>query len=290
MQLCALDSKNSLVFAHLATKHQDYICLECQKTVRVRSGFHRQPHFFHIHPNQACRQHGKGMVHLLLQYYLKAQLPEGEVFVEHRFDHINRIADVAWIPKRLVYEIQYSPISAEEISARNQAYASIGYQVIWILHDCRYNKRRATSAEDILQASPHYYTNMDAEGEGIIYDEFALFEKGLRTFRLPRHQIDFTAPKHITEEIAQLLKQLPKPLRARAKSWPLGFVGDTLDRCAKISPDNDEALMKGIEYLSKKFDDPLSQPLGKAIISNFRKYIAAPYFAILRLFLERACR
>lgn len=292
MQLCALDSHNTLVFAQKAHKHQDYICLECCNTVRVRSGAHRQPHFYHIKPNNACRQHSKGMAHLLLQYYLKAQLPEDEAFIEYRFADINRIADVVWITKRLVYEIQYSPISAEEIIARNNAYASIGYQVIWILHDQRYNKDKLTSAEDILQTTTHYFSNMNANGEGVVYDELSLHANGLRNFRLPRRTIDLTSPKSMHESIFQSLEHFPHPLKQRAIHWTLYFAGDTLDRCQNLVNNPDKDLKEAIDHLHNLFaeEDFLSKPLGRTLYKIYRRYIAVPYTALFRLFLERACR
>lgn len=291
MQICALDSNATLVFAPQATKQKDYSCLECQRTVRVRAGMHRQPHFFHIRPNIACRQHGKSMVHLLLQYYIKEGLPEGEAHLEYRFDAINRIADVVWTTRRLVYEIQYSHITAEEIAARNQDYASIGYQVVWILHDHRYNKKMVTAAEDVLQASPFYFSNMKPNGEGYIYDEFAFIHQGNRILRLPRHQINFGIPRNKPDKTSSNVLQLPHPLKERALTWTMGFAQDTLDRCLELE-NNDEALWKGIETLAQlsKKPDFLSQSIVDLLINAFSKYLKMPYQAILRLFLERSCR
>ena len=50
-----------------------------------------------------------------------------------------------------MFEIQCSPITAREIEERNSDYQSLGYQVIWILHDSLYNKGRLTAAEYFLQ-------------------------------------------------------------------------------------------------------------------------------------------
>jgi competence protein CoiA len=71
MQICAIDSSASLILAENAHKHHDYHCIECNQIVRLRRGIHRKAHFYHITPNRICKQHGKGMPHLMLQQFLK---------------------------------------------------------------------------------------------------------------------------------------------------------------------------------------------------------------------------
>ena len=97
MQLYALNDQNQVVGAHQASKKLDYQCFECQSRVRLRGGFHRQNHFYHVDPNQPCRLSGKGMVHLQIQIYLKQLLNCQTCFLEYRFPSIGRIADVAWL-------------------------------------------------------------------------------------------------------------------------------------------------------------------------------------------------
>lgn len=289
MQLCALDSNDKLIYAAQAVKQHDYFCLECRQKVRKRSGIHRQAHFYHLQPNQACRLHAKGMVHLMVQNTLKEILPEGEVQLEYRFDGIGRIADVAWLPRRLIFEVQCSPITAEEVAARNAAYASAGFQVVWILHDARYNQKRLSAAEDVLRLHPHYFTNMDEAGQGMIYDHFSLIDKGMRTHRLPRMAIDPASPREKFNGV--LFEGHPRALRERAEAWHMGFVGDCLSRCLL----NEEALvelLKGIFEQEVKVDeiDFLSTGLWEALQRGWGRFILAPYRAIFRLLLERACR
>ncbi len=105
MQLCALDSKNALIFADKAQKQTDYICSKCDQKVRLRSGMHRHAHFFHITPNRSCRLNGKGMEHIMVQRHLIELLPEGEAELECRFSEIGRIGDVAWHSAKLIFEI-----------------------------------------------------------------------------------------------------------------------------------------------------------------------------------------
>lgn len=294
MQLCALDTDDKLVFATTAVKHTDYFCLECNKVVRVRSGFHRQAHFYHLQPNQACRQNGKGMTHLLLQNYLKNCFPEGEVQLECRFDVISRIADVVWIPEKLIFEIQCSPITAAEVAARNADYASLGYQVIWILHESRYNHNRMTAAEDLLRAWPHFFSDMDETGCGTIYDQYSVHQKGMRKLRLTKAVLHAFTPRKLQKphEWHHLKQQLPEGLFRRAQKWNIIFPGDHIDRCLQ----QDESSLLLLKSFSEEENalqgntQLLSKPLLQGIQEGYRRWIGRPYRALLRLWLERACR
>lgn len=75
MQLYAFDEDGHLTNAHQARKQTNYSCLECRQIVRIRGGPQRQRHFYHLEPTPSCRQHQKGVIHLLLQSYFLQQLP-----------------------------------------------------------------------------------------------------------------------------------------------------------------------------------------------------------------------
>lgn len=290
MQLCALDLNNSLVFAHQAVKHQNYACLECGQRVRLRKGAQRQAHYYHSEPNQACRQSGKGMAHLLLQHFLKDQLPSGEVHLEYRFPSIGRIADVVWLSQRLVYEIQYSPITALEVAARNADYASIGYQVVWIFFDGRYNQIKLTAAEDMLQNSPHYFTDMNDEGEGTIYDQFSMIHCGVRQQVESRLSIDLASPFGINEEVLiSLQERLPRMLQERAQHWKLYFSGDSID-CYLEEGNSSSTFKHEMIDLMIEREKLIVTTLWESCKRFFLRWIAIPYRAVLRLLLERACR
>ncbi len=213
MQLYALDEKGQWVEASKAIRAMDYRCVECQGVVRMRAGEFRQPHFYHLERPESCRQAGKGIEHLQTQLYIKKLLPEGETHLEVRFPSINRIADVVWEKKRLVFEIQFSPISAEEVKARNQDYKRQGYEVVWILHDEQYNKPKVSGAEKFLFNKPHYFTNIDHEGEGLIYDQLSQVLRGRRVKSGEILPIDLTSPQ----------------------GDPLFFKGDSRDLSLKIT-------------------------------------------------------
>src|SRR5687767_12314803 len=156
MQIHALDETTRIVTARQAIRHRTYYCFECQEAVKVRQGLHRQAHFYHLSPNRHCSQHRKSAIHLQLQQRFLHLLPPGECQLERPFKRIHRIADVVWEPQKIVFEIQCSPISLEEVQKRNADYASLGYQVVWILHTKTFNQQRLSAAELYLRTTPCY--------------------------------------------------------------------------------------------------------------------------------------
>lgn len=283
MQLYALDSKHNLVAATKALKQHDYICLECQGVVRIRSGIHRHAHFFHLRPPISCKLNAKSMIHLQTQYHLQKILPTGESFLEKRFPSINRIADVAWPNQKLIFEIQYSPISIEEIHARNKDYASLGYQVIWILHEHQFNQYRLSGAELALRCSPYFFTDMDSEGQGTIYDQFDIYNRGQRIKKLRKLPVDLSKPSTPPEIIEAAI---PKMLEERIHSWPLHFDGDLIDHAAYFS-DYLEAALKAERDAFPAVPEKTFIFYINHWISHF---ILRPYKLIFQLLLERACK
>lgn len=187
MQIRA-SKNNRLVLASFASKGENYHCPECQNVVRLRGGPHRQPHFFHLKAHRECRQHQKGPIHIALQLYVQSLMPNGQM--ERAFPEIGRIADFACDETRRIFEIQVSPISGEEVEARCRDYESLGYEVVWILHDNRYNKRRLSPAEIALHGKCRYFSNMNANAKGIIYDQFEEIAGFRRIKRGPPVRID----------------------------------------------------------------------------------------------------
>lgn len=280
MQVCALDDNNQIAFAAAAQKQKDYFCLECRQVVRLRSGRHRQPHFFHLQPNNACRLHAKGMPHLMAQHVLLSHLPPQEAVLECRFPKIGRIADVAWHTQKIIFEIQCSPISAKEVAERTASYKQAGYRIVWILHDSRYNRLAMTAAEDALQDIPHYFTNMDSNGTGTFYDQFSIIESGIRITKLPKVNVDLTSP-FFNEG------KMPPPLASRCERWGLRFSGDTLDRY--LSSQN-ESIVNETKKLIDKHRLSLKQFLFRWFMAFWKKKIVFHYRSLFRLALERACR
>ena len=74
------------------------------------------------------------------------------------------------------------------------AYGSLGYSVVWILHERSFNKWRVTAAEQLLSNHPFYYTDIDADGRGTIYDQLDLIEKGVRKAVIAMKAVDLSQP------------------------------------------------------------------------------------------------
>ena len=85
MHLYALNNEGKIIPVHQASKHQDYVCLECNGAVRRRGGKERIDHFFHLRPTAVCRQQGKSLPHLQTQCYLQALLPPEDCQLEYPF-------------------------------------------------------------------------------------------------------------------------------------------------------------------------------------------------------------
>lgn len=224
MQIYALDEKGNSLQAQEGRRTQNYLCLECNQTLRVRGGQWRRLHFYHLTPSPACRLNGKSLTHLQVQFAIQKKLSPEEVFLERRFPAIGRIADVAWPNKKIVFEIQCSPISAEEVEARNRDFSTIGYSVVWILHDRRFNRFHLSSAESFLRSFPHYFTNINAFGKGIFYDQFAWVKGKRRIQKTP------CMPIHVKRLTFLTSKQMASQLSKERKKWPLAFEGDLFHR------------------------------------------------------------
>lgn len=276
MQLRAYDQNGSIVFAHHALKHHDYFCLECRGVIRLRSGLHRQKHFYHLRPSADCRQNGKSMEHLQAQRHIRDIYGE-ECSLEHPFPEIGRIADCVCHHQKIVFEIQCSPIRQEEVAQRNADYASAGYRVVWILHDKRFNQRRLSAAEHWLQDHPHYFTNINTDGEGHIYDQFDFAMRGMRTYKLPP----------VTIDIGQLCTEhvnVVEPLKSRANAWKMSFQGDWLQR--SLEEESQQMIRAAFERDIYTPNTGFFDALHKWVHIVF----ARPYRILFDFLLERACR
>lgn len=156
--------------------------------------------------------------HRIIQLAIKKALAPQEVWVEKNFPQIGRIADVAWPAQKIVFEIQYSPISAREVRERNHDYRKIGYTVIWILHERRFNRAYLTPAERLLRSQTHYFTNINSLGHGEIYDQYARTRWGRRIERTPQYPINLSQPSY--------LKQIPRHFPKERRKWKHTFEGD----------------------------------------------------------------
>lgn len=269
MQLYALDEEKQAILAKKGSKNRDYFCPECSATVRLRGGIHRQNHFYHLSPNRHCRLSGKTMAHLQTQLYLVEKL--NHCTLEKRFDKINRIADVAWEKEKIVFEVQCSSIRMEEVEQRIRDYRSVGWEIVWILHDHRFHRYRYTAAEYFLRSSPHYFTNINRDGSGVIYDQHSRFEGGIRIKSGPQYLVDVSQIYRSQRKRMEIEKKYLGGYRL--KTWPLYFQGDLLDR----------AILAPLE--------PVHKPIGKfSLLMILKKYLLRPYQIVFQTLLEGACK
>jgi competence protein CoiA len=231
MQLYALDS-GSPVSVEKAEKGRDYLCPECLSPVRIRSGPLRQIHYYHLSLPQQCRQHEKSQEHIHLQLKLLNLIGPTDVQIECQFPAIRRIADVAWHAKKLVFEIQCSPISLEEVQCRVLDYTTAGYEVIWILHEKQFNQKNLCSAESFLRNIPCYFTDIDEARQGIVYDQFEVIKDNQRFFKGPPLDVSLVnfsrLPSMAIPDLA-----LPKTVLGRFMNWKCYMEGDLLHRLLK---------------------------------------------------------
>lgn len=289
MQLYAYDREKKLIFVTNAIKQMDYYCLECEGPLRRRGGFHRKEHFYHLDALRECRQNGKTLEHLNVQLFFLQVLPEGECNLEKRFPEISRIADVVWEAKKLIFEIQCSPITSIEVYERNRDYKSMGYEVVWILHDKRFNQLRLTGAEHFLHALPHYFTNMTDEGAGEIYDQFSMIDKGLRLNRMKPLPVDVREPKFVEQEFRSGKNVRLQLVRNRLVKCGLYFSCDLVDRYIK-QEDAEDSYINEAEKFEMESVGRKRGTFFEILKVLFFQYFVKPYQLLLQFFLERACK
>jgi len=237
MQLYAHDRKNLPVMALTAHRQKNYRCMECGGVVRVRGGEHRRNHFFHLHPPVNCRQQGKSLIHLQVQWALQSLIPDVDSAMEHSFPQIGRIADFVWFSQNVVFEVQCSPITADEVLRRNTDYGRMGYVVVWILHERRFNRKKVTAAESVLRGGHLYFTDINDDGLGIIYDQFDVVVYGRRTKAFDPFPIEIDAMKRVMPDSYVLSVSSSQLLQKRLRRGRVFFGGDLIDRWLRCPDD-----------------------------------------------------
>lgn len=216
--------------------HQvDYCCPECGGVVRLRRGEERAAHFFHRDEGKACHIRHKVGLHQAVQSHLLALLGPASCTCECPFKEISRVADLAFHPQKIVFEVQVSPINPEEAQRRTLDYWGIGWHVIWLLHAATYGKRSASPFEKILVPIPHYFTDIGYRG-GKIWDELSAVRGSKRYwYHLPplRKTIDDLAieivripQRHLS--ISSFPTTATRCTQMRRAVWSCHFVGDIL--------------------------------------------------------------
>lgn len=246
MQLYANHQDGQLFSAWEAQKKIDYVCLECGGKVRLRGGNRRHLHFYHTNATRDCRQNGKSLVHLQIQKRLLEDLGSGSCYLERHFPEIRRIADVCWEEEKVIFEVQCSSIDQAEIEARNHDYASLGYTVVWVFHQKRFKE------VGFLEPSPFYFTDINEDGEGMIYDSYGGHKFVIDPTLLIREKLRVNGPSI---------------LKSRVISRPFHFYGD----CVHLASEG------------RDFPELLDFVENTAYKSNYRQI----YARFFRFLLER---
>lgn len=287
MQLVARDEGGSMIAAADAEKRQDYYCFECKGKVRLRGGARCQRHFFHLQPSKLCRSSGKTLEHLQTQRFIQRQLTPGDVILEHPFPSVSRIADVYWEKEKIVFEVQCSPISAQEVLERNRDYRSLGIEVVWIFHERSFAGRFVTEAEQCLRDSPHYFTDMNNVGEGSIYDCYSVIDGDRRQWHLLKLKLDLAQP-HFRPFLEPTVV-LPRHLLPRHRHWPVYFEGDLMSsandsqRFSKLLRDWERRLLGSPLYR-------LGRSMMGMLAPHIDRYVFRPYRIWFHAMLEKHCR
>ena len=220
MPLYAFDDDNHIVAAHDACPSRRYRCLECLSPVQKRTGVHRQAHFYHLQTIRQCRLHSNNTDHLIVQTEIQKIIPSIEI--EKPFKKILRIADLCWEEKKIIFEIQCSPIEPLQVNQRASDYAKEGYELIWLLDDRLYNRKKALRpSETQMRQQGCYYFSFQSN---VVYDQFDVIASKTRLLKGPPLPIKIDQPLQTPTSRKQLTEQL------NHRTARYFFSGDLLDR------------------------------------------------------------
>lgn len=118
-----------------------YYCSQCKGAVYLKKGKDMRPHFAHY--AKVIKDHTKvneSDIHFDQKNIIHAQLKtlEIESYIEHPIEKQVRRADI-YVPEQvkvshnLAIELQYAPISAEDIFKRQDDYQEVECRVLWLL-------------------------------------------------------------------------------------------------------------------------------------------------------------
>lgn len=211
MSLYAVDD-GDLIHAAEAEPGKMYSCLDCYGPVKVRCGRMRFSHFYHLKTTPSCRLYSKSENHLLAQLELQRLFPKGALELEKPFPSIQRIADVCWEKEKIVFEIQCSLLSECDAMTRMRDYASVGYRVIWLLDDKKYNRRFCKPGERLLRQEGAYFLQVTPFE---VYDQWESFLQEQRIRKSRPIPIDLRR----TPYQFRFTKQRKKSLYRRILEW-----------------------------------------------------------------------
>ncbi len=206
--------------------------------------------------NRKILHHQTSVAHLNIQHHLKSLIPEA--ILEKSFPSLGRIADVCWEKHKIIFEIQCSPISQEEVAKRCSDYERLGYTPVWILYVKRFNKKNLSNAEHFLRKRACFFS------DGFkIYDQFEILSHGQRLFRGPPLLVNLQNPLSLIPQPAN------SPLAISSRDWPISFQGDLLHRAS-------EGLLSHLTELEETFLTQLKPSFWTRFYKECLYYLLSP--------------
>lgn len=151
----------SVIASHCEKKGLDYRCPECGKTVLLKRGRVKIPHFAHAEKLDCTYHENEGPEHLETKMWLYNYFSSNGVYSELECRRWSGIRpDIAayingnWIG----VEVQKSDISIPEIERRNKTYAKNGVDVVWLMPKSFYTK--TTNDEFRMKEQELYFRRM----------------------------------------------------------------------------------------------------------------------------------
>lgn len=142
----AVDDSGVRCGAEVAERSALYFCPVCGEQVVLRKGPVKVPHFAHRSGTECL----DGWHHDMSEWHygMQSRFPTEcrEVVVTH--DGVKHRADVLF--GNTVIEFQHSPISKDEVAARNDFYRAAGYRVLWI-----FDVREKVKSEMLTEDTEH---------------------------------------------------------------------------------------------------------------------------------------
>jgi len=133
-------------------------------------------HFYHA-VNNGCNYEQESREHLEIKYqiYRTCKSEQWETYVEFPAPDRTWISDVYAIKdgRKIVFEIQISTISPDELEERDKKYRNEGIESYWLLDNFLERSRDFASWYDA-----HLYEEDDRLGETIPYIDYAIFDTG----------------------------------------------------------------------------------------------------------------
>lgn len=219
--------EDKLVSAWDGSIQEIYLCLECRGLLKLKQR-KRCPHFYHISSAPSCRLYSKSEDHLLIQLGLQKIFPPGEVVMEKPFLSVGRVADLFWERENIVFEIQCSFLFEPQAKERISAYRQAGIEVIWILDDRIFNKRKLRPAEMFLRHHQGYFVSSPRKPSMMFYDQHEILIDGERVKKGQKLPIQFSKVKTVNDPFWP--EKIPEQLVHRIPFCVRYFQRDLIDR------------------------------------------------------------